>query len=378
MCQIQLIKVLKGRRLAESEIDAFDTLMRSGSWANKDAWGFFTNKGIYKQAGAYYDQGVPERIGKLKTLVGRDTRFIVGHNRLTTQGGANRNHNNHPFETRDLVLVHNGIISNENELNRRKDLRFKGETDSLTIIHALQAKLSSGSTILEAIKVVAENLEGSFSVLLYYKTDGNLYYFKNGQTSFYFGLKVNYSGRRVLLGSTDKDNFKELFLAYDDIFSYRNYKKMMVESATTGMIYLINEDHIVKASRFTPKAVTISSYCGYDKDDYEGYCPKVWESSADDYKDYQYTLETGSQKVQEILKDFLDIDATVTTQWKAGGKGLVSIKIPDGEFENLKSFMKGYGDFSNNFDYWEMNKKQMNDFIEYCEDMRLENGDTRY
>ena len=53
-------------------------------------------------------------------------RVIMGHTRMTTQGSAKHNYNNHPFPGRvggmDFALAHNGVLYNDSKLKVSEQL----------------------------------------------------------------------------------------------------------------------------------------------------------------------------------------------------------------------------------------------------------------
>ena len=106
------------------------------------------------------------------------SKFLIGHNRLATTGSEKENKNNHPFETSNLMLVHNGVISNHDSLKGNFALDYPEETDSAIIIHLMEAYLEQDYSIEDAIKETAESLQGSYSVMVYHKPDDRIFYFK--------------------------------------------------------------------------------------------------------------------------------------------------------------------------------------------------------
>ena len=56
----------------------------------------------------------------LRLRIPKDTNYVMGHTRMTTQGCEKHNHNNHPFSGRaggvPFALAHNGILHNDHEL----------------------------------------------------------------------------------------------------------------------------------------------------------------------------------------------------------------------------------------------------------------------
>lgn len=72
---------------------------------------------------------------KVRLYVPEDTVILTGHTRMTTQGDARYNYNNHPFtgKTADgsFALCHNGVLYNDSQLAKSEHLpKSKIETDS--------------------------------------------------------------------------------------------------------------------------------------------------------------------------------------------------------------------------------------------------------
>lgn len=110
-----------------------------------------------------YKRPVPAH--RLRFRVPDTARVILGHTRMTTQGSAKRNYNNHPFlgvAGKDVfALAHNGML--HNDLTLRKGLHLpktKIQTDSYIAVQLIEQKkaLNFGS-----LKYMAEQVEGSFT-----------------------------------------------------------------------------------------------------------------------------------------------------------------------------------------------------------------------
>lgn len=94
-------------------------------------------------------------------------KIMIFHTRLKTQGDETNNYNNHPlFNKQGLALVHNGIISNDQQILARN--RRDGEVDSEAILVLLSSR-SKG----DKIKRVFDRLEGSFSFAVIDKNSPN-------------------------------------------------------------------------------------------------------------------------------------------------------------------------------------------------------------
>jgi len=104
---------------------------------------------------------------------------VMGHTRMTTQGSALKNENNHPFHgwagnTR-FALAHNGIIYNDERLQKKLNLpKSRIETDSYVAVQLLER---FDSIDFRGLQFMAEQLEGSFTITALTERD-ELYFVK--------------------------------------------------------------------------------------------------------------------------------------------------------------------------------------------------------
>ena len=132
-----------------------------------------------------------------------DTRCIMGHTRMTTQGDEKHNFNNHPFPGMadiPFALAHNGVLYNDKELRREKKLpATKIETDSYVAVQLLEQQDKLG---FSAIRRMAEALQGTLTLTILDGRD-DLYIVKgnNPMTLYHFprlGLYVYASTEAIL------------------------------------------------------------------------------------------------------------------------------------------------------------------------------------
>lgn len=102
---------------------------------------------------------------RLHLRIPAEAHVVMGHTRMTTQGSAKKNYNNHPFfgcvKGKSFALAHNGVLWNDLELRHTKHLpRTKVQTDSYIAIQLIEQQKVLN---LSSLKCMAEQVEGSFS-----------------------------------------------------------------------------------------------------------------------------------------------------------------------------------------------------------------------
>lgn len=91
----------------------------------------------------------------------------IAHTRWATHGKPSVA-NAHPHICNDkVVLVHNGIIENHEELRhqqKEKGYRFTSETDTEVIVHQVHDYLKQGLGLLDSVKSAVKDLEGAYAL----------------------------------------------------------------------------------------------------------------------------------------------------------------------------------------------------------------------
>jgi glucosamine--fructose-6-phosphate aminotransferase (isomerizing) len=91
----------------------------------------------------------------------------IAHTRWATHGVPSEQ-NAHPLISHDeIVLVHNGIIENHEELKTfllDKGYQFQSETDTETVVHLLHYHLQSNPDILHATQKTVNELKGAYAL----------------------------------------------------------------------------------------------------------------------------------------------------------------------------------------------------------------------
>ena len=116
---------------------------------------------------------------RLHLRIPAEARAVMGHTRMTTQGSAKKNYNNHPFfghvKEESFALAHNGVLWNDLELRHAKHLpRTKVQTDSFIAVQLLEQQKALD---FSSLRYTAEAVEGSFSFTVLSERD-DLYLIK--------------------------------------------------------------------------------------------------------------------------------------------------------------------------------------------------------
>lgn len=96
-----------------------------------------------------------------------DTRTVLAHTRWATKGAVENNANNHPIDVGGIVGIHNGCLSNDDELFAKlgKDKRIAQVDSEAIFAHLLHSGLSTADAL--------QDLRGSAAIGWLEVEDGN-------------------------------------------------------------------------------------------------------------------------------------------------------------------------------------------------------------
>ena len=111
-------------------------------------------------------------VGRVETLANNGLRgsVAIGHTRWATHGGVTQS-NAHPHLSNNgrIVVVHNGIIENHQQLKRElieKGFIFHSQTDTEIIPNMIQLYAAEMPNFMDAVKAALNRLEGSYAVVI--------------------------------------------------------------------------------------------------------------------------------------------------------------------------------------------------------------------
>ena len=117
----------------------------------------------------YKEVGLPKNVLDRFSIDKMSGTHGIGHTRMATES-AITTMGAHPFSTgSDQCLVHNGSLSNHNNLRRklkREGMSFETENDSEVAAAYLSHKMQSGDNLGQALKSGLDDLDGFFTFVV--------------------------------------------------------------------------------------------------------------------------------------------------------------------------------------------------------------------
>lgn len=117
----------------------------------------------------YKEVGLPADVARAFDLAGMSGSHGIGHTRMATESAVTTA-GAHPFSTGpDQCLVHNGSLSNHNQVRRRlvrEGLGFATDNDSEVAAGYLTWRLAQGASLGEALEASLKDLDGFYTFVV--------------------------------------------------------------------------------------------------------------------------------------------------------------------------------------------------------------------
>lgn len=117
----------------------------------------------------YKEVGLPATVAERFDLASMTGSHGIGHTRMATESAVTTM-GAHPFSTGpDQCLVHNGSLSNHNNLRRelrREGMTFETENDTEVAAAYLSSRIAHGQTLVEALESGLRDLDGFYTFVV--------------------------------------------------------------------------------------------------------------------------------------------------------------------------------------------------------------------
>lgn len=152
-----------------------------------------------------------------------DFQYYLGHTQAPTS--AQRAYNKdttHPFQCRDWIIAHNGVLTNDKQLKKQLDKKSYNIVDSSVIAPLVERYYDETEDEIEAIVKVLSLLQGTFGLWIFHQQTNNVYLARSGSTLYADFLNNSFS-------SLKEDGYVAL---------------------EEGLVYLLTKEGITSVGRF--------------------------------------------------------------------------------------------------------------------------------
>ena len=167
-----------GRAFSDAEIMLYDTHAVIGvsdvlagqfdEWLAREA-PTVEVVGRGKRMTLFKEVGRPEKVAERFGLGAMHGTHAIGHTRMATESAVTTD-GAHPYSTgSDQCLVHNGSLSNHNNLRRilkREGLSFETENDTEVAAGYLTWRMRGGLSLGDALKISLDDLDGFYTFVV--------------------------------------------------------------------------------------------------------------------------------------------------------------------------------------------------------------------
>lgn len=130
------------------------------------------------------DVGRVDDINRKLNFISMQGNYGIGHTRWATHGGVTqRNAHPHVSNNRKIVVIHNGIVENYQEIKRMlmdNGFTFYSETDTETIPNLIEFEMKAGKDFEQAAMDAMKQLEGYYAVLAMFDGERKIIGSRNG------------------------------------------------------------------------------------------------------------------------------------------------------------------------------------------------------
>ena len=119
------------------------------------------------------NKGRVNQLAKKLNLKKNQSKLGIAHTRWATHGIPSEK-NAHPHASKNIFVVHNGIIENHNDLKsqlKAEGIKFATQTDTEVIAHLIRTYTEKGQSFEKAVFSTIKKLKGAYALGIIDKTD---------------------------------------------------------------------------------------------------------------------------------------------------------------------------------------------------------------
>jgi glucosamine 6-phosphate synthetase-like amidotransferase/phosphosugar isomerase protein len=203
---------IKPKIKSDTDLDLREALIKGlvqTQTRGTDATGIYTtDHGIIKTATKAADfvvDHVPDNIS--------ECRFVIGHCRAATMGDSKLEKNAHPFESKNWILVHNGVV----RMKSIKGYKYSSDVDSEVLLSHIET-----NGVTKGIRTI----DGSAALVLYNKKTNKLLFWTDSSRplaiAYYHGIIFFASTKSIIRNTLKIKNDLGIFpkISFATIYEY--------------------------------------------------------------------------------------------------------------------------------------------------------------
>ena len=152
------------------------------------------------------DQPIKELLSKKSITY--DTNFIIGHTRLITNGSSD----NQPVFSDNVVVIHNGIITNSTDLWKEINQSPSLDIDTEIVVKYIESKIRIGQELDLICKDILEKIKGTLSIAILLPEIGKFILLSNNGSLFFNNSESGtyFASERYFLEKEDLKDISQL------------------------------------------------------------------------------------------------------------------------------------------------------------------------
>lgn len=136
-----------------------------------------------------------ERVHSLRDIISEKSTLSFGHTRWATHGQVTLE-NAHPHKSygSEMVIVHNGVVENFEQLIEEYELngKLKSQTDTEVLVNILEIEYAKKKSMDESFKTLIKKVEGSYACIVSLNSESEKLYVVKNKTPLLIGKAENY------------------------------------------------------------------------------------------------------------------------------------------------------------------------------------------